>query len=172
MFVFFSFFSKICLGEFMKIVVVSDNHGDRESLQMLSQTYYDFDLFLHAGDSEMSPEQLYPFVSVKGNNDYFDLPWERIIDTPFGKILLCHGHRLRVLPQERAKQLGCSLMIIGHLHQRRLFKTDEVTVICPGSVVRPRDQFPAGYVLIERNEQDPTWRISFHDIKSLNSPKV
>ena len=50
-----SLLAKSAYNHFMdtvRIVLVSDNHGDRKGLQYLRETYADYDYFVHCGDSE------------------------------------------------------------------------------------------------------------------------
>lgn len=66
----------------LKIIAVSDSHGDREVLNWISQTEYDADFFLHLGDSELTPAALYQYVAVAGNRDMPNLfPVTRRIKT-------------------------------------------------------------------------------------------
>ena len=37
----------------VNILLVSDSHGDRESLAYLKELYQDYDYLIHLGDSEM-----------------------------------------------------------------------------------------------------------------------
>ena len=55
----------------MKILLVSDSHGDYESLDRLAKMYPNMDLYLHAGDSEQDEWSIKPFVSVRGNCDHY-----------------------------------------------------------------------------------------------------
>ena len=60
----------------MKLLAVSDNHGDRQILQTIFDAYRDqVDAIFHCGDSEMPVDDpLFKDVYVvKGNNDYGDL---------------------------------------------------------------------------------------------------
>lgn len=76
----------------LKILVVSDSHGDVSILNDLFLSHQDFDYFFHLGDSELPSYQLYPFISVRGNNDYFDYPISKLIHTKYGDFYLEHGN--------------------------------------------------------------------------------
>ena len=86
----------------MRILLVSDSHGEKEILDQLIIRWPDVDLYLHAGDSLQEARSIYPFRTVRGNCDfYYDLQNELIIPTPFGKILMRHnkcGHEYMVKP--------------------------------------------------------------------------
>mgnify|MGYP003297992236 CR=1 FL=1 len=61
----------------MKILLVSDTHGNNEALDKILKIHPDMDLYLHLGDSESTPELLRPFVTVKGNCDFYDFDIKR-----------------------------------------------------------------------------------------------
>ena len=55
----------------MKILLVSDSHGDDESLRKIANKHNNCDYYIHLGDSQSSPDLIRPFVSVRGNCDYY-----------------------------------------------------------------------------------------------------
>ena len=66
-----------------KLIICSDSHGETVGLDYLRNTYSREYRFLHCGDSVLHPYQLdlYGFVSVQGNNDYYDaFPMHRILE--------------------------------------------------------------------------------------------
>ena len=66
----------------MQIVLCSDNHGDRKSLDIILARHPKADFYLHCGDSEFTQSMLRPFASVRGNNDYdYSFPKERVVNT-------------------------------------------------------------------------------------------
>ena len=79
----------------MKIVIVSDSHGNREILEKIVLQNPSANIFLHAGDSGLCKLEISPYVSVKGNCDYeSDFPDKLIIKTPYGNLYMTHGNRL------------------------------------------------------------------------------
>ena len=75
----------------MKILLVSDNHGDYQALDQLVNKYPNMDLYLHAGDSEQDEWSIKPFISVRGNCDhYYDFPNYLVIPSPAGNIYVQH----------------------------------------------------------------------------------
>ena len=63
----------------MRIIIVSDNHGNQNILKILyhiySSLYKDNVKFIHLGDSQATNiNDLNNFICVKGNNDTLDLP--------------------------------------------------------------------------------------------------
>ena len=41
----------------MKVILVSDSHGDRRCLDYLRETYTDADAFVHCGDLQIPSEE-------------------------------------------------------------------------------------------------------------------
>ena len=75
----------------MKILLVSDSHGNNEALDLLTKNYPNMDIYLHLGDSESDEFSIYPFRSVKGNCDYFgDFQNYLVIPTPYGNLFAQH----------------------------------------------------------------------------------
>ena len=134
----------------MKIVVASDNHGDEEVLKRIYKANQDADLYIHCGDSQMLPSEIYPFISVKGNNDFTnDYPKELYFDTPFGKMYITHGNFLYGITPELVKMKDCKIFLFGHIHRPRLQKMNDTFVVCPGSTSFPRGSFEPSYLVIE-----------------------
>ena len=134
----------------MKIVVVSDNHGDREVLDRIIKANPDASLFLHLGDSEMQPYELGPFVSVKGNNDFgCDYPYELYFDTPYGKLYMHHGNFMYGITPMLVEQKKCKIFLYGHVHRKRIQKFKDTYVVCPGSTSLPRGNETPSYLVIE-----------------------
>ena len=78
----------------MKIVVCSDNHYNFDVLDKILADNPDADYYWHLGDSEANEEKdIYPFVSVRGNNDYLNLPVFKIFEVGGHRFFLTHGHR-------------------------------------------------------------------------------
>lgn len=138
-----------------EIILVSDNHGEIKPLEYLQNTYPITDYFIHCGDSEMHPYQLNGFVSVQGNNDFFDAyPYERIIEIGKHRILVVHGHRHMVFRQPQmladyAKKNDCDLAFYGHSHIPADDTIDGVRCLNPGSIWHNRDGSKPSYMVIQ-----------------------
>ncbi|MGN1296078.1 MAG: YfcE family phosphodiesterase [Bacilli bacterium] len=140
-----------------KILVVSDDHGHREYLEMLVQKYPNFDYYLHAGDSEEYEQNLYPFISVKGNNDYYMDKLTRIITIDNHRIFLTHGHRTFLSKNvmiSTCKNNNCDIYIHGHTHRPYYECVDGIHMLCPGSLTYPRSFFGASYAIITIDGDD------------------
>jgi putative phosphoesterase len=150
----------------MRILVVSDNHYDEGVLQEVLLKEKNIDLYLHAGDSEMSEAALRPFISVKGNNDYLiNVPF-RIINTTFYNIYLTHGHLERNYKTlvTRAKYHDCKIVIHGHTHRSSFKKVDDVFIVCPGALNYPRGGESRRYAIIEIDDENGRVDVKFFDL--------
>lgn len=143
----------------MKILIVSDSHGHNEIIDDLIRDNKDVDIFLHAGDSEVPPHTLFPFRVVKGNCDYtFDMPYEFIIPSPFGNILLRHKDDR---PVSYLREHQIKIYIHGHTHVKECYKKNGICYINPGSLVYPRDE-DSSYALLQSD--DHYCYLAFYDV--------
>lgn len=147
--------------ETVRIVVAGDNHGDRQALRYLRETYADYDYFVHCGDSEMAIEELEGFLCVRGNNDFAlgnNAPDQRILEVGGHRIYICHGHMdfLSYFHYEplarRAKSQNCDTVFFGHVHTYDDETIDGVRLLNPGSLRHNRDASPPSYMLVYIDE--------------------
>lgn len=159
----------------MEIIVVSDNHGKSEVLNRIRQAFPNASAYIHAGDSEMNPTQLEPFVSVAGNNDYsYPFPEKRIVEVEQIRILVMHSH---TLPWGKsveslvkiAKIEGCQIAIYGHTHRYDAREIDDVFVLNPGSLYYNRDGSKPSFahILINEDNKLKVSRIFEEDIEKM-----
>lgn len=141
----------------MKIVVVSDNHGDRDVLDKIYFANQDADLFLHCGDSQLFPQDIYQFVSVQGNCDYPNTFKDfRRIKTKWGDIFMEHGLKLSRIGINYAIAQDCFIYLYGHTHCHKLQQLENGTyLVNPGSTSRPRDGTSGTYLVIILSDQKP-----------------
>ena len=142
----------------MKIIAVSDNHGNEMVLKKILQDHPNADYYFHLGDSEMDIKELRPFCSVRGNVDFdYELPSEKIVDLKNHRFLLTHGNIYSGDPNlivNSARQQGCDVALFGHTH-RFLDKTiNGIRIINPGSCRHSKDMTPASYAVITINDRD------------------
>lgn len=143
----------------MKYLVVSDNHGDRDVLVDLVQTYQGkVDRMFHCGDSELEPtDGLWEdFIVVKGNCDYDpEFPNSIVEKTGLDIIFMTHGHLANVrsgltslaLQAEKAK---ANIVLFGHTHEIGCEVRANVLYLNPGSISLPRGPIQLkSYVIIE-----------------------
>lgn len=145
----------------MKIVVMSDSHGNYDAVAKIMERVPDGDCYVHLGDGEREYERIagtYPkkkFRYVKGNCDYSS-DKERIAVFSVGgvKIIAVHGHefsvkygpdRLRYLALENEARI----VLFGHTHCRCDEYADGIYLFNPGSCAHPRDMRPASFGVID-----------------------
>lgn len=158
----------------MKILVISDTHGDLTKVYHLLEKVKNIDLILHCGDNQKDAHELedtqgIPVVSVKGNCDGGHAPDRKIIDTPYGKIIMTHGHmegvdfdptRLIYLAEEN----DCIAVCCGHTHVPVWEDFNGIIMINPGSLSRPRDGSKEGsYAIIHSTEENFYGNIVYYD---------
>lgn len=144
----------------MRIVVVSDSHGNTISLKKVLDNIGSFDAIIHLGDIardvDFLEEEFYdtPVYSVLGNNDFLRYgDFEKTITIDNIKIFICHGHTLSVSSGterliDKAKREGVSVALFGHTHHAMMEYADGILVINPGSTSRPRGEKPS-FAIIE-----------------------
>ena len=136
----------------MKIVVASDNHGSKENLNRIVNIEYNGDYYFHLGDSDLEEKDIKPFISVKGNVDYFNYPKERVIEISNHRFLLLHSNNsynndLNLLVN-KAKESDCDVVLFGHAHVFYCNTINGVLLVNPGSCLYNRDGTKASYALL------------------------
>lgn len=126
----------------MKIIVISDSHGNKKAIDLLFNNYK-FDYLVHCGDG-VSDLGDYIYLdnvfAVSGNCDIFSNEVdERIIELGKKKILITHGHRYGVKRDldkliARGKELNCNFIFYGHTHNANYISIDNIYVINPGAL--------------------------------------
>lgn len=164
-----------------KILVVSDNHGNRANLQMVVDEWKDkIDVMVHCGDSEFSADYLKSLVSVpvylaEGNCDYgFGSDSEELFEFEGHVCFVTHGHRYGANwgdeeMVERAMNLGADILFYGHTHvpAYNVYNAEHVTVLNPGSVARPRQYPPEPTFLIVEFMDNGGFEPHFYSITPL-----
>ena len=145
----------------MKILLVSDAHGNIEEMLNLLKVYPNMDLYLDAGDNCSSLAQLTPYRSVKGNCDYYPYDEKAFIRTSAGGIFMRH------LPYASTEEMkGVKIFIHGHTHKMKIQDNGNFIVLCPGSISLPKDGSNGTYAIIEINDSNIT--IDIIDIFTKN----
>lgn len=136
----------------MRIVVVSDTHGNSLRLKMIVEKHLnDTDLFIHLGDGLRefgNIKALYPekeFAGVHGNCDFgVDEESSKIITCDKTRIFACHGDILSVKSglkrlKQVARQNNASIALYGHTHKNSTEYAKGMYIMNPGSLTQPRD---------------------------------
>lgn len=149
----------------MKVLIVSDTHGNHRNLDKILEAAGNIDMFIHLGDIEGGEEYLDAVLDcekhmVRGNNDFFsDLPKEEEFFIGKYKIFITHGHGYYVsLDSEYIKEEGkardADVVMFGHTHKPFFDKDEEIIVLNPGSVSYPRQEGRKGsYMIMELGEK-------------------
>lgn len=145
----------------MRVLVVSDSHGDFSSLKKVytrENKDKGLDLLIHLGDGVLDALRLQrishlPLEAVNGNNDPTEaFPDELCIMLEGIRIFFCHGHSFN-LPSglktlsNLAHRAGADLAFFGHTHQHLCQKKNGLTLINPGAICRWENE--PGYILLE-----------------------
>lgn len=152
-----------------RVIVVSDSHGDEQSLRMAfeqaaRQGKIDAAVFL--GDGMQDYESIRPSLqmrgivcyAVTGNNDWFSQePQEMLFTVNNVKIFACHGHTRYVKhTMDRLWYAACEreaqVVLYGHTHRERADLERGVYLINPGAVCeRSRSRSAYADILIQDN---------------------
>lgn len=147
----------------MIILVVSDDHGMdgfKRAFDIAVSKYGQVDMVLHAGDVGGHDIQYYnsicqcPVYLVRGNNDYNNVPYERVVEACGKRIYLTHGHHLNVyMGCQRlvytALNSGADIAVYGHTHIPECITAEDLVVMNPGSLALPRRGKYGTFAIIE-----------------------
>lgn len=156
----------------MKIVVVSDNHGNTYYMEEIYSIHKeDTDEWIHCGDSELMEDHplWQSYKTVLGNMDItnkFDL--SRVERVGGLNYLLVHGHKHGVKQSYRklidlAKSHDVNVVFYGHTHVPKVEKEEGILFINPGSIAQPRNRDKGTYLVIEVDDAVEHASLSFYD---------
>lgn len=143
----------------MKIIAISDSHGNFERMYEVFERNKNADMFIHLGDGEHEYEDIQNIFAgksmryIRGNNDY-SLGLDNQVVRFGGYSAFCtHGHRypraaLDEYLSSAAHVNNCNIALFGHTHTRHYSFTEGVHIFNPGSISLPRDCKPACYGVI------------------------
>lgn len=125
----------------MRIVLVSDSHGNRDSLERLIETeQFDYLFFLGDGLSDLGIyDNLENIIAISGNCDFFSVvPNERIVQIGKYMVLATHGNKYSVKSglnqiREVAEKESVNFVFFGHTHKPLIEKVNNIYYINPGS---------------------------------------
>lgn len=148
----------------MKILIVSDSHGRDNNLIFVLNKVKPIDMLIHLGDSNGNIDYINSLVDcpvhiVRGNNDYYyNIENEKLISILDYKVFLTHGHRYGVSNDLKrikgvGKQYGANIVMYGHTHKPYIDLTDDIWMINPGSISRPRQAGnKPSYIIMEMDK--------------------
>lgn len=149
----------------MKIMIVSDSHGDMENITEAINREKPLDMLVHCGDAEGTEGDISilaecPIWAVLGNNDFFSmLSKEHEFEIDGGRAFLTHGHYYHVsMGPQRIIEEGMSreadYVFFGHTHRPFIEEYDGMWVINPGSIAYPRQEGrDCTYIIMNINDQ-------------------
>ncbi|MFC5603910.1 metallophosphoesterase [Sporosarcina koreensis] len=151
----------------MKIIVMSDSHGDEETVKTVSALQAD--AIFHCGDSELSRDNpvLQNIHIVKGNCDRdHRFPDSVIVEVGNRKIWMVHGHehdcKRTMLPlYYGAQEMGADIVLFGHSHSYAAELREGILFVNPGSTLLPRSGKQPTFAEIE---WDGGYRILFKNM--------
>lgn len=144
----------------MKLLIMSDTHGDAEVIREVRDYHTDVETIIHCGDSELPYDHPYldGVYKVRGNCDRDErYPTEQIIQINDTKIFVTHGHLFNVKSSVlsltyRAEELGAMICCFGHSHLLGAELIEGILFINPGSLLKPRGRKEKTYVVVEIKE--------------------
>ncbi len=151
----------------MRIIVISDTHGNYRALSSVFIRNGDADWFIHLGDGERDldrfivehPEFAQKVLHASGNCDIGSLSPGYVVlpVTPEHKIFATHGHIFNVKGglerlKSRAGSFGCDIALYGHTHVRYNKYEDGIYVMNPGSASCPHDGTKPSFGTIDISE--------------------
>ena len=150
----------------MKILVISDTHGELKTAENVMLRHDDVDLTVHLGDFYKDAKKLEELtekkiLAVKGNCDgAYDDGEFAVLETEFGKIYISHGHLENVKSgflriSYKASEKGCKVVLCGHIHKPVDIETEgSIRIINPGSIGSPLPGRKPSYAVIETSEKE------------------
>jgi putative phosphoesterase len=147
----------------MKILAVSDSHGDEEILKKVYRDHPGFDLYLHCGDFCLDHSANPGFLIVKGNCDFEDFPLKIDLPTKFGILHAEHGDGIYARSSSWIEKQGYFLYFYGHTHRKFAAKIGKTYLFNPGSLTRPRDGYLGSYLAVDVDETSGEVTYRFFD---------
>ena len=137
----------------MRIIVISDTHGNYSNLEKVLKRNTDADWIIHLGDGELELDRFViarpviapKIIHVAGNCDYDSLsPDFFVLPAIEHRIFAAHGHKYSVSAsldkiKAAARENDCDIILFGHTHERFMTYEDGLYIMNPGSAASPRD---------------------------------
>ncbi len=156
----------------MKILIISDTHGDLRNLYTVLEKEKPIDSLFHLGDVSRDDDEIRAIADcacafVRGNCDWCS---DERDFRDFGllghTVHMEHGH---MLPGSfdaiaaRAAALGADILLFGHTHSPVCVRHNGVYIVNPGSLSKPRqsDHRPSYVILNIEAGLEPEFEIRY-----------
>lgn len=157
----------------MKLLVMSDTHGDAEVIKRVREANPDVDAYIHCGDSELAFDHPYlqGIKKVRGNCDQdHRFPNEELFAIEGVKVFVVHGHLLNVKSSimnllYRSKEVGANIAFFGHSHVLGVELVDNILYVNPGSLLKPRGIAEKSYVIVDYTNHN--WNVTAYTDKDV-----
>ena len=133
----------------MRILLVSDTHGNQTALLQAHEAAGSCDAVIHLGDGEQDTRLLeaiddqIQLFQVAGNCDLGSITSRELL-CEFGKVrlLLCHGDRYGVKTGlsrliERGRAAAVDAVLYGHTHLAQSVEQEGLLLVNPGTLAVP-----------------------------------
>jgi putative phosphoesterase len=152
----------------MKIMVVSDTHGNYLAPLCCLDEVDAVDMIVHLGDEISDAEMLeklvgIPVLMVPGNCDHAAKGPRDLCRTIAGHaFFMTHGDRYRVKAGvdeivRKAKSIAASVVLYGHTHTAMVQRTDGILLVNPGTLMSASST--KSFALLTVTERDVTAEI-------------
>lgn len=155
----------------MKIIAMSDSHGDVETVKTIANL--PADAHFHCGDSELSYDDstLANMHKIRGNCDE-DMTFTNNKKVQVGdiNILIVHGHQHNVHASLMelyyfALENDAQVVLFGHTHLFGVEMKDGILFVNPGSTTQPRGGKERSYAIIEWGDKlEVTFKNMSHEV--------
>ena len=145
----------------MKLLLFSDNHRDRDSVQKMIAKHKDIDQIISLGDSEMKEHELTQLniYGVRGNYPFEPkFPKDLTFEYAGLKVYYTHGHYYsvklglsRLLNYAYYNQIN--IVCYGHTHRASLKEINDIIFINPGSLSKSKMHDSNSYAILEITEK-------------------
>ncbi|MCX7843694.1 MAG: metallophosphoesterase [Clostridia bacterium] len=149
----------------MKILVISDTHGETDKAEEVVRKHNDIDLIIHLGDYFRDAQKIaseFPHIPVEyiyGNSDFMigDVPSEKLLEYEGKRIFITHGHRYSVKwdyekLHRKAIETEADILMFGHTHISELIRAENYLILNPGSISDSRGETGESYAIVEIKE--------------------
>ena len=148
----------------IKIVVVSDTHGNLADIDKLLGIMQESDFIFHLGDHYDDMRNVYPYIKHKLYRVHGNCDWGAVKElvVPVGEhnFFVTHGDLYGVKRGtdklvEKAIEENCRVALYGHTHVAEIKEERGVLVINPGNLSKYSTNKSFCYILVNKDKITP-----------------